>query len=146
MDPLSMAIMAVNALSGVLRNPALGGGSSVRLDQASELLGILGSLLQEGDEALDELKAFTATVEDMAAKGRAPSRAEWDIMRARSDDAHARLQAAKDELLADEEPEEPEEPEELETPEEPEEPVDPDPSPAEDTLPDDDEPVVDPNA
>lgn len=64
-------------------------------------------------------------------------------MRARSDDAHARLQAAKEELLGEEDPEEPEEPE---TPEEPEEPVDPVASPAEDTLPDDDEPVVDPNA
>ena len=131
MDPLSLAIMAVNALSGVLRNPALGGGSSVRLDQASELLGILGTLLQEGDEALDDLKEFTATIEEMAAKGRPPTPGEWDIMRARSDDAHARLQAAKEELLAEEEPEEPE------TPETPE------PSPAVETLPPE-EPVVEP--
>ena len=130
MDPLTMAIMAVNALSGVLRNPALGGGSSVRLDQASELLGILGSLLQEGDEALDDLKAFTATIEDMAAKGRAPTGAEWDIMRARSDDGHARLQAAKEELL-EEEPEPAPEPE-------PEPEPDPEPEPEPDPTPDPD--------
>ncbi len=132
MDPFSLAIMAVNALSTVFRNPALGGGSSVRLDQASELLGILGSLMQEGDEALDDLKEFTSLVEEMAAKGRPPTQGEWDIMRARSDDAHARLQAAKEELL-----------EEEEDPEEPEEPETPEPSPAVETLPPE-EPVVEP--
>lgn len=144
MDPFSLAIMAVNALSGVLSNPALGGGSSVRLDQASELLGILGSLMQEGDEALDDLKEFTATIEDMAAKGRAPTPGEWDVLRARSDDAHARLQAVKEELLADEEEEEEDVNDDDQTVDDT---TDSDPTPAIDTLPDDDEPpVVDPNA
>lgn len=140
MDPISMAILAINGLSTVLSNPALGGGSSVKMGQASELLGILGALISQGDDALDDLKEFTKTIEDMAEKGRAPNDAEWDVMRARSDDAHARLQAAKEELLEEEEPEE------TVDDEVPADPVDPEPaSPAEDTLPDDD-PIVDPNA
>jgi len=150
MDPFSLAIMAVNALSGVLSNPALGGGSSVRLDQASELLGILGSLMQEGDEALDDLKDFTSLVEEMAAKGRSPTPGEWDVLRARSDDAHARLQAAKEELLADEEEEEDDVNDDDQTVDDTtddDDTTESDPTPATDTLPDDDEPpVVDPNA
>ena len=103
------------------------------MGQASELLGILGALISQGDDALDDLKEFTSVIEEMAAKGRAPSASEWDVMRARSDDAHARLQAAKEELLAEEEPE---------VITEPEEPVT-DPTPAVETLPTE-EPVVEP--
>ncbi len=103
MDPISLIILAVNGIRTVIANPALGGGSSVKFDQASELLGILGVLISQGDDALDDLKAFTATIQSMAAEGRAPSSEEWDILRGRSDDAHARLQAAKEELLGEEE-------------------------------------------
>ena len=141
MDPISLALLAINGLSTVLSNPALGGGSSVKLGQASELLGILGALISQGDDALDDLKEFTKTIESMAAEGRPPNDAEWNVMRARSDDAHARLQAAKEELLEEEEPEE------TVDDEVPTDSVDPEPaSPAEDTLPDDDDPVIDPNA
>jgi hypothetical protein len=103
MDPLSLIILAVNGIRTVIANPALGGGSSVKFDQASELLGILGTLIGQGADGLEDLKNFTAIIESMAAQGRAPSSAEWDIMRGRSDDAHARLQAAKEELLGEEE-------------------------------------------
>jgi hypothetical protein len=127
MDLISLALIAINGLRTVMANPALGGGSSVRLGQASELLGILGTLIAEGDDALDDLKEFTQTIEEMAKQGREPTPEEWDIMRRRSDDAHERLQRAKEELLAEDEPEELE----LVEPEEPEVP-DPDPSPAAD--------------
>lgn len=103
MDPISLIILAVNGFRTVLNNPALGGGSSVRLDQASELLGILGTLIAQGADGMEDLKAFTATVQSMAAEGRAPNDQEWDVLRGRSDDAHARLQAAKEELLGEEE-------------------------------------------
>jgi hypothetical protein len=136
MDPISLAILAVNGLSTVLRNPALGGGSSVRLDQAAELLGILGTLLQEGDEAIEELKIFTKAIEDMVKEGRAPTKAEWDVLRTRSDDAHARLQKAKAALLPDPQPEPEPEPEVTEEPA-------PEPSPAVETLPPE-EPVIEP--
>lgn len=144
MNPLQLALMAIQGLSTVLRNPALGGGSSVRLDQAAELLGILGTLLEEGDEAIEELKIFTETIEEMVAQGRAPNRMEWDVLRTRSDDAHARLQAAKAALLPDPEPEptpEPE-PDPEPEPEVTEEPA-PEPSPAVETLPPE-EPVIEP--
>lgn len=116
MDPLSIVLLAVNGIRTVLANPALGGGSSVRLDQASELLGILGALIERGDDALGELKDFTDTIEAMAAEGRGPTSAEWDALRGRSDDAHARLQEAKEELTA-EEPDPDPEPEPDPTPE-----------------------------
>ncbi len=103
MDPLSLIILAVNGIRTVINNPALGGGSSVRFDEASELLGILGVLIGQGADGVDDLKKFTEVIESMAAQGRGPSSAEWDIMRGRSDDAHARLQAAKEELLGEEE-------------------------------------------
>lgn len=103
MDPLSIALLAINGLRTVMGNPALGGGSSVRLDQASELLGILGTLLQQGDESLDDLREFTKIIEAMAAQGREPTPTEWGILRQRSDAAHARLQAVKEELLREEE-------------------------------------------
>ena len=99
MDPISLIILAVNGMRTVLTNPALGGGSSLKFDQASELLGILGALIAQGADGMEDLKAFTATIQSMAASGRAPTRAEWDVMRGRSDDAHARLQASKEELL-----------------------------------------------
>ena len=103
MDPISLIILAVNGMRTVLNNPALGGGSNVKFDQASELLGILGTLIAQGADGMEDLKAFTEVIESMAASGRAPNRAEWDSMRGRSDDAHARLQAAKEELLGEEE-------------------------------------------
>jgi len=103
MDPLSLIILAVNGIRTVIANPALGGGSSVKFDEASELLGILGTLIGQGADGANDLKKFTEVIESMALQGRAPSSAEWDIMRGRSDDAHARLQAAKEELLGEEE-------------------------------------------
>lgn len=147
MGIVEMILLAVSGLRTVMANPALGGGSSVRLNQASELLGILGTLIEQGDDAYDDLKEFTEMIEDMVSKGREPTPDEWDIMRGRSDDAHARLQAAKEELQAEEEPEPTPEPEPEPTPEpepetEPEDPapvdrggnpLEPDPEPEEPT-------------
>ncbi len=94
MGIIELALVAIKGLSVVLNNPALGGGSSVKLQDASELLALLGELLTRGDEAHDELVAFTKVVEDMAAKGRQPTTAEWDTLRGRSDAAHATIQEA----------------------------------------------------
>jgi len=141
MDFISLAILAVNGLRTVMGNPALGGGSSVRLDQASELLGILGVLLEQGDDAYEDLKDFTETIQAMVKGGREPSAAEWDILRQRSDDAHARLQRAKEELLEEEEPEVTPDPVPVDRGGNP---LEPDPTPAVETLPDDDNPIVEP--
>lgn len=126
MDPISLAIIAINGLGLVLNNPALGGGSSVKFAEASELLGLLGALLQEGDDAYEDLKEFTAMVEAMAEEGRHPSRVEWDNLRARGQSAHDRLQAVQEEILG----EETETPEPTPTPEAPAET----PEPAEPTA------------
>lgn len=106
MDPISLAILAINGLRTVLANPVLGGGSSVKMDQASAMLGVLGSLLEQGDDAIDDLREFTETIEAMASQGRGPTPDEWNILQQRSEDAHARLQAVKEELLGQEEEEE----------------------------------------
>ena len=94
MGIVELALVAIKGLSVVLNNPALGGGSSVKLQDASELLALLGELLTRGDEAHDELVAFTKVVEDMAAEGRQPNKAEWNTLRGRSDAAHDVIQAA----------------------------------------------------
>jgi len=94
MGIVELALVAIKGLSVVLNNPALGGGSSVKLDQASELLALLGELLTRGDEAHDELVAFTKVVEGMAAEGRQPNKVEWDALRGRSDAAHSIIQEA----------------------------------------------------
>ncbi len=94
MGVVELALVAIRGLSVVLNNPALGGGSSLKLDEASEILEFLGELLSQGDAARDELKAFTKTIEEMAAQGRAPSSVEWATLRKRSDAAHAIIQEA----------------------------------------------------
>ena len=141
MDPISLILLAVNGIRTVIANPALGGGSSVKFDEASELLGILGTLIGQGADGLDDLKFFTETIESMAAQGRAPNSEEWDIMRGRSDDAHARLQAAKEELLEETATEEPEPESEPEPTPEPEPTADPTPDPEPESEVVEEEPV-----
>jgi hypothetical protein len=102
MGIIELILVAIRGLAVVTNNPALGGGSSVRMQEASELLALLGELLERGDEAHDELVAFTKVVEGMAKQGRAPSGAEWDTLRGRSDAAHATIQDAVADLDAEE--------------------------------------------
>ena len=106
MDPITLILTAINGLRVVLANPALGGGSSLRLEQASELLGVLGSLIAQGDDALDDLREFTEIIAAMAADGRPPTPTEWEILGARIEDARDRREAAKEALLAEEAEEE----------------------------------------
>jgi hypothetical protein len=103
MDPITFAITAINGLRLLLNNPALGGGSSVRPSEASELLGILGTLLVEGDDAHSDLVAFTEQIEAMVVAGRGPTPDEWTALRERSDAAHDRLQEIEEELRDEEE-------------------------------------------
>ena len=105
MDPITMILTAISGIKLILNNPALGGGSSVRLDEASELLGILAMIIEQGDDGLDDLREFTALIQAMVKEGRAPTQVEWDTWRSRSDAAHDRLQRVKAELLGEEEPE-----------------------------------------
>jgi len=99
---IELILVAIRGLALVTNNPALGGGSSVRMQEASELLGLLGELLERGDEAHDDLVAFTEVMEGMAKQGRAPSTAEWDTLRNRSDAAHDVIQAAAAEVEEEE--------------------------------------------
>lgn len=114
MNVVELIIIGVQSLAKLLSNPNIGGGGHVRLAEASELLGLLGTLIAEGDDAYDDLKEFTAEVELMAAQNRAPTDVEWANMRARQKSAHDRLQAVKDELTEEPQPEPLPEPEEEE--------------------------------
>lgn len=102
MDPMTLALTAIGGIRVLLANPLLGGGS-VKASEASELLGILGMLLEQGDDAFDDLRAFTEEVQAIADANRSPTPTEWEVLRQRSDDAHARLQAVKEELLGEQE-------------------------------------------
>ena len=129
MNPIQLAMIAINGLSVLTNNPAIGGGSNLKLQEASRLLGLLGELLSRGDEGHRELKKFAKEIEQMAAENRSPTPAEWDTLKARSDSAHATIQEAAAAAEAEEAASQP----------------DPEPTPAMDTLPDDSEPpVVDP--
>ncbi len=132
MGALELILVAIRGLSVVTNNPALGGGSSSTLGEVSEFLGLLGELIERGDEGNEELKAFAQIIESMAAEGRNPSRVEWAALRARSNAAHDLIQAAAAEATPEPEPDPEPEEEETET----------EATPAEDTLPDDDNPVV----
>ena len=101
MDSVTLAIAALSSIRLLLSNPALNGAGTVKTAQASEILGTLTAILAHGDDAYDDLKEFTATVAALVASKRQPNRAEWDILRSRSDDAHARMQAVKEELLGE---------------------------------------------
>ena len=103
MDPVTLALVAIGGIRTLLANPLIGGGH-VKAQEASDLLGILGSLLQQGDDGLDDLRAFTSEIESMASAGRGPTPTEWEIMRARSAEAADRIDAVVEELLEEEEP------------------------------------------
>lgn len=95
MDPISLILLSLQGLSVVLKNPALGGGSQIQLGHAADILLSLAGVIAQGEAGYEHLKQFTATIESMAAEGRAPTRAEWADLIARRDAAHERLQAVK---------------------------------------------------
>lgn len=104
MGVLAWVLTVIRSLAVGLSNPQLGGGSHFRMDEASELLSVLGDLIEGGEETVSELKAFAEEIEAMAAANRGPTPQEWEALRARADSAHARLQRVKAELEAEEEP------------------------------------------
>lgn len=94
MSIIQLALIAIRGLSAVTNNPILGGGSSVKLKEASELLSMLGELLERGKEGSEELKEFTGMIEKMAKEGRSPTPTEWQTLKDRSDAAHNVIQKA----------------------------------------------------
>jgi hypothetical protein len=128
MNALALALAALRGISTLL------GEFKIRGPAGGELLGLLGSLIEEGHDTFEELKAFTTVIDSMVTANRGPTPDEWDALRARGQAAHDRLQAVKAEL----EPEPEAEVEEEETPEaepvpeaepEAEEEADPTPTP-----------------
>ncbi len=67
----------INNFSTMLNNPALSGGSSVNFKDASELLGILGALVDRGETPT----YFADLIQSLADGGRKPTRAEWAALR-----------------------------------------------------------------
>lgn len=104
---LEIGALILRSLQIVSNNPALGGGSTLKMQEISELLGLFGQLFERGDEALDELKSFAAIVEAMAKEGRNPSPAEWETLRGRSDAAHDVIQQAAEAARQEEEDDDP---------------------------------------
>jgi len=120
MNALALALAALRGISTLL------GEFKIRGPAGGELLGLLSSLIEEGHDTFEELKAFTTLIDSMVTANRGPTPTEWDDLRARGQAAHDRLQAVKEALS---EPEE-ETPEAEPTPEaapEAEEEVDPAP-------------------
>lgn len=147
MNPIQLILIAIRGLSVITNNPALGGGSMIKLQETSKLLDFLGELLERGDEANTELKEFAEIIKAMAAESRAPTKAEWTSLQERSDAAHDVIQEARrraeEEEAANQPPvPEPEpEPEPIDEPE-PEPVPEPEPDPTPEPEPD---PVPDPD-
>ena len=95
---MNWILLAVRSLSVILNNPALGGGSSVNNSEFAELLGMLGGLLETGGKTHKGMKQFAEQMKAMADSGHAPTRAEWEELRSRSDAAHEKLQKAKEKI------------------------------------------------
>lgn len=98
MNPLELIHTAIRGLSILLNNPAFGGGSNLRFQEAAELLGMLDQILMRGEDAYEDLVELAETIQGMVDSNRAPTPAEWAALRARSDAAHAVLQDAKEDL------------------------------------------------
>jgi hypothetical protein len=98
MDPISLILMTVQSLSVVLNNPALGGGSSLKFDQASALLGSLASLILAGKEGEKQLRELALMVAAMKEENRGPRPDEWAALVERRELAHEQLQALKPDL------------------------------------------------
>lgn len=98
MNALALALAALRGISTLL------GEFKIRGPAGGELLGLLGSLIEEGRDTFEELKAFTTLIDSMVTANRGPTPTEWDELRARGRAAHDRLQAVKAELTQEEDP------------------------------------------
>lgn len=93
MPILTLIASLLQALSTVARNPALDLGKDA--GQIADLVDLIAGLVHRGDEAYTELSALKAEVEALVAAGTGPSEEQTAAWRARSDAAHAALQALK---------------------------------------------------
>jgi len=98
---LELAMLAARSLAVVINNPLLGGGSSQNFQETSGLLTIFADILAEGDEAIEELRAFTSVVRAMADEGRGPTREERGFLNDRRNITHEGYQAEKTRILSE---------------------------------------------
>lgn len=96
MNALALTLAALRGISTLL------GEFKIRGPAGGELLGLLSSLIEEGRDTFEELKAFTTLIDSMVIANRGPTPTEWDELRARGRAAHDRLQAVKAELTQEE--------------------------------------------
>jgi len=78
---MDVLLKALDRLQVVLANPALSGGSSLRTSEASEILRLIISLAQDGEDGGVELEGFVGTLTTMGEKGRGPTPLEWESIR-----------------------------------------------------------------
>lgn len=106
---------ALQGISSMASNPALGGGSCVTPQELADLTGTLRMLVETvslvGDEGWENLDLYALSVSSISAAGRAPNPGEWKEIRKFSERA--------DELIRASEVEEAPPPTDLEPPKEP---------------------------
>ena len=91
----------INNFSTLFDNPALGGVPSINSKVASELLSILGSLVDSGEDAT----YFAGIIESLALGGRKPSRREWVALRGEAQVVEEEPVEEEPPVVAQEEPE-----------------------------------------
>lgn len=83
-------------LTGLLRALSVLAGTAKfkEGDVVSRVLALAAFALERGEAGRHALELLCARVDEMVAQGRAPTDLEWAELRARSDVAHAQIQAA----------------------------------------------------
>jgi hypothetical protein len=91
MNTFMLIASILQAIAMVARNPELGVESNGA--RYAELIDFLARLVQRGNEAMADLQKLRTEVEAIIARGSPPTDDEIASWRARSDAAHAALQA-----------------------------------------------------
>lgn len=89
---LELVSLLLRALSAIAADPALGSrGSAIK-----SVLDLAALAVERGSEGADQLRVLVEDIKEMVAQGREPTELEWADLKARSDAAHAEIQAWKE--------------------------------------------------
>lgn len=89
-----MSGISWTVLAGLMRALSIFAVGGKHADQLHGLLNTVAALLERGEAGRLALEQLCADVDVMVAQGREPTAEEWARLRARSDTAHAAIQAA----------------------------------------------------
>ena len=102
-NTLLLVSSILQGLMALSANMQLGGHKGENWERFSGYLSLLSRLLEEGEEAYNDIELLSQQIQQMVEENRGPTSEELQILEERSQEAHNRLQAVKEELLVEEE-------------------------------------------